>query len=72
MFTKGGLTQRKATVVGISVALGVGITQVSGCLKGTGFPEWVNTVFGTSAVVVTTIFAIILNLILPKEKNQQA
>lgn len=68
MFTKDGLTPRKTTVVGMSVALGVGITQVSGCLTGPGFPGWVHTVFGTSSVVVATIMAIILNLILPKEK----
>lgn len=68
MFTKDGLTPRKTTVVGMSVALGVGVTQVSGCLSGPGFPGWVHTVFGTSSVVVATIMAIILNLILPKEQ----
>ena len=69
MFTKDGMTPRKTTVVGMSVALGVGITQVSGSLAGPGFPTWVNTVFGSSSVVVATIMAIILNLILPKEKT---
>ena len=59
------------SVVGLSVALGVGITQVSGCLAGEGFPEWVNTVFGSSSVVVATIVAIILNLVLPKEQNNK-
>ena len=68
MITEGGFTPRKSSVVGLSVALGVGITQVSGCLAGEGFPAWVNTVFGSSSVVVATIMAIILNLILPKEK----
>jgi xanthine permease len=71
LFTKGGLTPRKTTVVGMSVALGVGITQVSGCLTGPGFPSWVNTVFGTSSVVVATLMAIILNLIIPKEKEEK-
>ncbi len=70
MFTKGGLTARKTTVVGMSVALGVGITQVSGSLQGAGFPSWVHTVFGTSAVVVAAIMAIILNLLLPKEEDK--
>lgn len=68
MFTKGGLTPRKTTVVGMSVALGAGISQVSGCLAGPGLPSWVNTVFGSSSVVVATIMAIILNLVLPKEQ----
>ena len=66
MITEGGFTPRKSSVVGLSVALGVGITQVSGCLAGEGFPDWVNTVFGSSSVVVATIMAIILNLVLPK------
>ena len=71
MITEGGFTARKNSVVGLSVALGVGITQVSGCLAGEGFPEWVNTVFGSSSVVVATIVAIILNLVLPKEKESK-
>lgn len=68
MITDGGFTARKSTVVGLSVALGVGITQVPGCLGGNGFPDWVHTVFGSSSVVVATLMAILLNLILPKEK----
>ena len=71
MITEGGFTPRKSSVVGLSVALGVGITQVSGCLSGAGFPGWVNTVFGSSSVVVATIMAIVLNLIIPKEEEAQ-
>ena len=67
MITEGGFTPRKSSVVGLSVALGVGITQVPGCLAGSHFPGWVATVFGSSSVVVATIMAILLNLILPKE-----
>lgn len=66
---RGGLHPRKSSVVGLSVALGVGITQVSGCLAGEGFPAWVNTVFGSSSVVVAALMAILLNLILPKEPS---
>ena len=65
--SEGRFTMRKSTVVGLSVALGVGITQVPGCLAGNGFPGWVATVFGSSSVVVATILAILLNLILPKD-----
>ena len=71
MITEGGFTPRKSSVVGLSVALGVGITQVSGCLAGEGFPEWVNTVFGSSSVVVPTIVPITPNLVLPKEQNNK-
>ena len=67
MFTQDGFSPRKRTVVGLSVALGVGITQVAGCLQGAGFPGWVDTVFGSSAVVVAAVMSILLNLTLPKE-----
>ena len=67
--TDGKFTTRECTVVGLSVALGVGITQVPGCLSGNGFPAWVATVFGSSSVVVATIMAILLNLVLPKDKE---
>jgi xanthine permease len=70
-FTSGGFDARKSTVVGISVALGVGITQVESSLAGPGMPTWVDTVFGSSAVVVTAIVAIVLNLVLPKTLGQK-
>ena len=64
MITSERFDMRARTVVGLSVALGVGISQVQGCLA--GFPEWVTMIFGSSPVVVTAIMAIFLNLILPK------
>lgn len=57
------LNFRNTTIVGLSVALGMGVTQSSGCLA--GFPDWVNFVFGSSPTVFATIMAIILNLVLP-------
>ena len=48
MITSEKFTMRSSAVVGLAVALGVGITQVSGSLQGPGFPAWVNTVFGSS------------------------
>ena len=72
MITSGKFTMRSSTVVGLSVALGVGISQVGGSLSGAGFPAWVNTVFGSSPVVVAAIMAIALNLILPKDPNDVA
>ena len=67
MITSDNFSMRSSAVVGLSVALGVGITQVSGSLQGPGFPNWVNTVFGSSPIVVTAIMAIILNLLLPRD-----
>lgn len=68
----GELTVRKSTVAGLSVALGTGITQVPGCLSGPGFPDWVSTVFGSTAVVAAAIMAIILNLVLPKDRPAES
>ena len=62
---KDELSSRNISVVGLSVALGMGITQVPGALD--AFPDWVNMVFGSSPVVITTITVILLNLVLPKQ-----
>ncbi len=67
MITSEKFDMRARTVVGLSVAMGVGISQVQGCLA--GFPQWVTMVFGSSPVVVTAIMAIFLNLILPKSES---
>lgn len=65
MITSAKLTPRNSAVVGLAVAVGVGITSVSGSLG--GFPTWVTTVFGSSSVVLATLVAIVLNLVLPKD-----
>ena len=58
---------RNTTVVGLAVALGMGVTQANAALA--SFPSWVTTIFGKSPVVLATITAIVLNLILPKNPN---
>ncbi len=65
LITKEPLTYRNASIVGLAVALGVGITQTPTCLA--QFPESVTTILGKSPVVIATIVAIILNLVLPKD-----
>ena len=60
------LTARNTTIVGLSAALGVGISKASEALS--QFPEAFTMVFGQSPVVIATIMAVLLNLILPKEK----
>ena len=58
---------RNSSIVGLSVALGMGITQAADSLA--TFPAWVTTIFGKSPVVIATLTAILLNLILPKEEK---
>ena len=61
------LTARNTTIVGLSAALGVGISQASAALS--QFPAAVTMIFGKSPVVIATLMAVLLNLILPKEKS---
>ncbi|WP_298031272.1 uracil-xanthine permease family protein [uncultured Dysosmobacter sp.] len=61
------LTARNTTIVGLSAALGVGISQASAALS--QFPEAVTMIFGKSPVVIATLMAVLLNLILPKENE---
>lgn len=63
------LNYRNTAIVGLAVALGMGITLVPEALA--LFPAWVTTIFGKSAVVVATIVAVLLNCIIPKEKPQE-
>ena len=58
---------RNSSIVGLSVALGMGIYQYKQALA--LFPAWTTTIFGNSPVVVATIMAIFLNIILPKQKD---
>lgn len=69
LIIKDELSSRNVSVVGLSIALGMGITSVPGALD--QFPSWVNMVFGSSPVVISTIMVIFLNLILPKKTIQE-
>lgn len=70
LITAAPMDYRNTTIVGLSVALGMGITQANGALA--SFPAWVTTIFGKSPVVLATITAIILNLVLPGRKREAA
>ena len=67
--TKEKLTARNTSVVGLAVALGIGVIQANGCLA--LFPDWARTIFGESAVVIATITAVTLNLILPEAEEER-
>ena len=61
------LNARNTTIVGLSAALGVGISQASAALN--QFPEAVTMIFGKSPVVIATIMAVFLNLVLPRDHH---
>lgn len=69
LITKKKLTARNTSVVGLAVALGIGVIQANGCLA--LFPDWARTIFGESAVVIATITAVTLNLILPEAEEER-
>lgn len=60
---------RNTSVVGLAVALGMGICAVPSTLA--AFPGWVTTIFGKSPVVISTILAILLNQILPQHMSEE-
>ena len=62
-----GITARSTTIVGLSAALGMGISQAADALA--QFPEAVTTIFGKSPVVIATLLAVFLNLVLPREEK---
>lgn len=63
------ISPRNTTIVGLSAALGVGISQFSSALS--QFPESITIIFGKTPVVIATIMAVLLNLILPQENTDQ-
>ena len=63
------ISPRNTTIVGLSAALGVGISQSSSALS--QFQESITIIFGKTPVVIATIMAVLLNLILPQENKDQ-
>ncbi|MDL2234840.1 uracil-xanthine permease family protein [Christensenellaceae bacterium OttesenSCG-928-L17] len=66
LITSEPMSYRTISIIGLSVALGQGIVAVQGALA--GFPAWVGSVFGSSSVVISTLTAVVMNLVLPKER----
>lgn len=69
LITAAPMDYRNTTIVGLSIALGMGITQANAALA--SFPAWVTTIFGKSPVVLATMTAIVLNLVLPKANRDK-
>lgn len=60
---------RNSSIVGLAAALGMGVSQATAALA--SFPTWVTTIFGKSPVVLATIIAVLLNVILPRTRDEQ-
>ncbi|MDD6786497.1 MAG: nucleobase:cation symporter-2 family protein [Bacteroidales bacterium] len=67
MLAKSGFSQRNMIIVSLSLSVGLGFTQATGLFA--IFPKIVQTVFAENCVAVVFLLAVLLNLILPKEKD---
>lgn len=67
MLAKCGFSNRNMIIVSLSLSVGLGFTQASQMFS--IFPQIVQTVFAENCVAVVFLLAVILNLVLPKEKE---
>ncbi len=67
MISNCGFSQRNITIAALSLSLGLGFTQVPDIFN--IFPSIVRTIFAENCVAVVFLAAIILNLVMPKDKN---
>lgn len=73
MLQKEKLNGRNTLIVALSLGIGVGFGQGAGLAAGAmaHFPTWLQYIFGGNGIAAATIIALVLNLILPKEKDEQ-
>ncbi len=68
MMAKTGFSQRNMIIVSLSLSVGLGFTQASQIFS--IFPQIIQTVFAENCVAVVFVLAVILNLVIPKEKEE--
>lgn len=69
MMSRCGFSQRNMIIVSLSLSVGLGFTQATQMFA--IFPEIIQTVFAENCVAVVFIIAVILNLVVPKEKEEE-
>ena len=67
LITRDPLTPRSMSIVAVALGLGYGLGANSAVLV--GLPQWVQLMFGGSGIVPAAFVAIVMNLLLPKEKE---
>ncbi len=58
---------RNAVIVAVALGLGLGFGSVPNALQ--YLPDWVNLIFAQNGIVIAFVVAVILNLILPQDKE---
>lgn len=69
LITKRPLTSRNMTIVSVALGLGYGLGANGAVLA--GLPSFVTLIFGGSGIVPAAFVAIILNVLLPKDKEEE-
>jgi xanthine/uracil permease len=69
LITKWPVTARNVTIVSVALGLGYGLGANSDALA--QLPEAVSLIFGGSGIVPAAVVAIILNIVLPKDKTEE-
>lgn len=64
-----GFSQRNITIAALSLSIGLGFTQVPQMFE--IFPDIIRTIFAENCVAVVFLAAIIMNLIMPKERKTE-
>ena len=62
-----GFSQRNITIAALSLSIGLGFTQVPEIFH--IFPDMVRTIFAENCVAVVFLTAVIMNLIMPRDKD---
>ena len=70
MIASAGFSQRNIVIAALSLAIGIGFTQVSELFV--AFPELVQSVFAQNCVAVVFLVAVVANLVLPKDMEIKA
>ena len=70
LITKEPLDGRNASIVAVSLGLGFGVGSATAVQA--FMPQWLKYVFGGSGIVPAAIIAILLNIILPKDRPKVA
>ena len=75
MITHQPLTLRNTYIVGVAVAIGFGFTQVVTAANNAGvsfMPPSLEVAIGSSPVVLTTLFAFVMNILIPEKEEDKA
>ena len=68
LITKEPLTGRNLSIVAVALGVGYGMGANTGVLAQA--PEFIKLIFGGSGIVPAAMVAILLNILLPKEKAE--